>query len=75
MQYEAHMTDKIRVAAAQEFLEILTYRAQRSGRSPAQILREQRQHLFPLAELTSDVHLKSVVAELDHQAAKLELEA
>ena len=75
MQFEAQMTDENRKAAAQEFLEILTFRAQRSGPSPAQMLREQRQHLFPLAELTSDVHLKSVVAELDHQAAKLELEA
>lgn len=68
------MKDEHRTAAAREFVEILTRRAQRSGASPALILNEYRQHLAPLAKLTSVVHLDAVLVELDHQAAKLELE-
>lgn len=73
-QFEVQMRDENRKAAAQEFLEIISHRAQHSRASPAQKLRERRQRLAPLADLTSDVHLQAVLAELDRRAAKLELE-
>lgn len=73
-QFEVQMRDENRKAAAQELLEIITSRAQNSRAGHAQKLREHRQRLAPLADLTSDVHLQAVLAELDCQAAKLELE-
>ena len=69
------MMNENRTAVAQEFVEILTHRAQRSGASPAQMLREHHRHLAPLAKLTSDTHFQAALAELDHQATKLELNA
>ena len=67
------MTDENRKAAAQEFLEIINHRAQHSRANSAQKLREHRRRLAPLADLTSDVHLQAVLAELDRQSANLEL--
>jgi hypothetical protein len=68
------MTDENRKAAAQEFLEILTHRAERSGAKSAQMLRERRQHLAPLAKLMADVQLQEIIAELDTRVEKLDLE-
>ncbi len=69
------MMSENRADVAQEFVEILTHRAQRSGASPAQMLREHHQHLASLAKLTSDTHFEAVLAELDQQATRLELNA
>ncbi|WP_455989513.1 hypothetical protein [Methylorubrum extorquens] len=67
--------DATRIAVAQEFVEILTRRAERSGACPAQRLREHRGRLALLAKLASDTQLQAVLAELDHQATQLELSA
>ncbi|MEN3230176.1 hypothetical protein PUR21_21445 [Methylorubrum rhodesianum] len=62
-------------AVAQEFVEILTRRAHRSGACPAQMLREHGRRLALLAKLASDTQLQAVLAELDRQATRLELSA
>ncbi|MHB2206321.1 hypothetical protein [Methylobacterium sp. CM6257] len=68
------MKDEHDTAAAREFVEILTRRAQRSGVSPGRALNQHRQNLASLAKLTSVVRLQAVLSELDSQTAKLELE-
>ena len=69
------MMNENRTAVAEEFVEILKHRDQRSGASPAQMLREHHRTLASLAKLTSDTHFQAVLVELDHQATKLELNA
>jgi hypothetical protein len=72
---EVQMLDVTRTAVAQEFVEILIRRAQRSGDCPAQMLREHGRRLALLAKLATDTQLQAVLAELDGQATRLELSA
>lgn len=62
-------------AVAQEFVEILLHRAQRSGACPAQMLREHGRSLALMAKLATDTQLQAVLAELDRQATRLEMSA
>jgi hypothetical protein len=71
---EVQRMDRSHSAVAQEFVEILTQRAQRSGISPARKLREHHRHFDQMATLLPDLHLQAVLAELDHQSAILELD-
>lgn len=74
-EFEVQMMDATRMAVAQEFVEILANRAQRSGACPAQMLREHRRRLASLAKLAPDTHFQAIIAELDHWTMKLELSA
>ena len=71
---EVQMMDRTHAAVAQEFVEILTQRAQRSGVCPVRKLREHHGHLGRLATLLPDLHLQAVLAELDHRSTTLELD-
>lgn len=70
---EVQMLDVTRTAVAQEFVEILIRRAQRSGDCPAQMLREHGRRLALLVKLATDTQFQAVLAELDRQATRLEL--
>ena len=71
---EEQMMDRTHGAVAQEFVEILTQRARRSGGCPVRKLREHHGHLGRLATLLPDLNLQAVLAELDHQSTTLELD-